>query len=114
MNLNPTEAMTWKRAINPMLTKLGTDLHNHRILADPWQRKAQSMVKAWAVVLRSGRPPHTRRPIRPIGDWETAAVWMLQSLRQREYMRRTRTGWKRWASDRGNQGRLWPAKFQQA
>ena len=37
------ETKTWKRAINPMLTKLGTDLQNHRMLADPWRRTGKRL-----------------------------------------------------------------------
>jgi hypothetical protein len=112
LNFTQAEIMTWERALNPMLTKLGTDLHNHRILADPWRRKAESMAKTWKVLLRYGRPLRPRRTNKQLHDWREATAEMVLALYQRTYQQQVRTGWRRWASDRAIQARQWPGKFQ--
>jgi len=102
----------WQNTINPMLTRLGTDLANHRKLADPWQRKAQSMARAWVNILRSGREDSSRER-RPVpSTWPAAMTVMAVALAQRVYQQRTRTGWRRWASDRSQEASRWPRKFQ--
>lgn len=112
MNFAPQEIMAWQRALNPMLTKLSTDLHNHEILANPWRRKAQSMARTWALILRYGCPV-SRQPRRAAPTtWKMAASAMVVSLAQAVYQQRTRTGWRRWASDRARVVNRWPDKFR--
>jgi len=107
------EKQTWNRSIPSLLAKLGIDLHNHRMLADPWQRKAYSMAKSWTVLFRYGHPPHPRKPIKLASDWTTAALAMARSLGSRAQMQRTRKGWNRWAADRAMEAHRWPGKYRQ-
>jgi hypothetical protein len=97
----------WSKFVNDMLTRLKTDLHNHRMLANPWERAAHCMHKTWLNILRHQpkRPPQRLRRAPP-RTWPEAAVTMLQALKHREYQRMVRTGWLRWASDRAQAGRL--------
>ena len=111
MNFTPTEITTWKRPINSTLTKLSTDLNNHQILADPWRRKAESMSKAWKVLLQYGRRLHPHRTNKQVHNWKAATAGMVTSLCQRAYQKRVRTGWKYWASQRAMEARRWPGKF---
>lgn len=111
-SLTQVEIKTWKRAINPMLTKLGTDLRNHRILTDPWRRKAESMAKAWKVLFRYGRTLRPSRTNKQVHDWKQATTGMVLAFYRRAYQQRVRTGWRRWASDRAIQPQRWPGKFR--
>ena len=110
---NRLEMQIWIPSLNRMITRLGTDVHNHRILANRWHRKAQSMVKSWTVSLRYGHHPRPRKPRTPFRDWNVAATAMTSALQQRVHLQRTRTGWVRWASDRALHAHRWPGRFRQ-
>jgi len=103
----------WTQAINRMLRCLKTDLSNHRMLADPWERAACCMISTWNNILRRGKVHRLRAP-KLIDTWDRAAILMRRALLDRVRQRMVRTPWLRWAGDRAQMAKRWPRKFAAA
>lgn len=88
----------WQRAAREMVTRMGADRRNARMLADPWSRAAHSMVQGWRI--RLSQPPAKERVrTRPRPTWGAWAGMEAQMIATKVGHSR-RTAWHRWASAR--------------
>jgi hypothetical protein len=92
-----------------MVTALGTDARNGRMLADPWSRAAHSMSQGWRIRL-SQKPPGPRRET-PRPTWKVFARLGVGILKTKA-SHAARTDWHRWAAARVVNPRRYVSKRQ--
>ena len=100
-----THHKNWLRAVTRMQTRLTAEYRYQQRWADPWVKKALSMVSAWRNRASRKRRGKQAKPgtCRVDLTWQRAVPRMLTDLRSREAGRAERGTWKYWARLRTQQ-----------
>lgn len=110
MTPNSTQEMQWQITAKRMISLLKRDMHNHRILGDPWQKAVVNMLHVQTNIMTKIQRPRVYRKHPPPSTWEHAIKQMHTKMKSRVSGRVARGSWLMWANNRAGTPHRWTSR----